>query len=113
MARPRESTPKGKDNTKAAVRSPTRVLFYPTYSWDGDSDPAIDVLHTMIDEKGVEIKDLVEKSHVARSTMKNWFSGKTRSPKFCTIAAVAGALGYDYKLVKRKIIMQTNDKIKP
>lgn len=92
-----------KETHKAPLRSPTRVLFtsYPTYNFS-DQDPAIDHLHTIIDDAGTDIKDLAANSRVSRSTMRNWFSGKTISPRFCTISAVAGALGYDYKLTKRK-----------
>ena len=90
---------------KAPIRSPTRVVFtpYPTYSFgSGDHDPAIDRLHTIIDDAGTDIKDISQSSRVGRSTMRNWFNGKTISPRHMTMAAVAASLGYEYKLVKRK-----------
>ena len=92
-----------KDTRKAPIRSPTRVLFthYPTYNF-ADHDPVLDVLKTAIDDVGIDIKDLAENSHVSRSTLRSWMNGNTISPRNMTLCAVAGALGYDYKLIKRK-----------
>lgn len=47
---------------------------------------------------GMDMKDLAENSHVSRSTLRSWMNGNTISPRNMTLCAVAGALGYDYRL---------------
>jgi transcriptional regulator with XRE-family HTH domain len=92
-----------KNKSRTLTKQITRVKFsYPTYQiGEDDHDPVIDHLHTLIDDAGVNLKDVSEKSHVTRSTLKSWFNNKTRSPRHMTLAAVASSLGYEYKLVKK------------
>jgi hypothetical protein len=75
--------------------------LYKSYQFK-DKDPVIDRLRTIIADEDVSYTDVHVLSDVAISTMYNWFDGKTRRPSHATVAAVAGALGYDFDLVKRK-----------
>jgi transcriptional regulator with XRE-family HTH domain len=75
--------------------------LYKSYSFK-DKDPVIDRLRTIIADENVSYTEVHVLSDVAVSTMYNWFHGTTRRPTHATVAAVAGALGYDFSLVKRK-----------
>jgi len=77
------------------------IQIYRTYSFK-DKDPAIDMLRTAIKDEGATYKEIHETSDVSVSSLKGWFDGKTRRPHHATMAAVAGALGYDFKLVKQR-----------
>lgn len=74
---------------------------YRSYSFV-DKDPVIDRLRTIINDEEVTIGEVHVLSDVSTTTMYNWFDGKTRRPSHACVAAVAGALGYDFSLVKRK-----------
>jgi transcriptional regulator with XRE-family HTH domain len=74
---------------------------YKTYSFK-TKDPAIDKLRTKIQDAGESYNDISVKSGVSVGTLNNWFNGGTRRPQFATLAAVAGALGYDWSLVKKR-----------
>lgn len=66
-----------------------------------DKDPVIDILRTLVQIEaaqrglnfGAMLKVIQNNSGVRAPTMHNWFSGPTVSPRFCSAAAVARALG--------------------
>jgi transcriptional regulator with XRE-family HTH domain len=74
------------------------LRIYKTYSFR-DKDPCIDQLRTPA--KAVKYSEIAAKSGVSEGTLRNWFHGTTRRPQHASVMAVARALGYDYKLVKR------------
>lgn len=78
-----------------------RVHLYKSYKFGGDQkDPVIHRIHSMLDESGVDYTKAAELSDVSRSTIVAWIEGDTMRPKYCTIAAVASALGYEQVFVK-------------
>jgi transcriptional regulator with XRE-family HTH domain len=79
-----------------------KLVMYKSYSWKGDKDPVIDKIHTMLNDTGANYGEAAKLSGVGRSTIVHWIEGKTMRPNYCTIAAVAGALGYEATFVRRK-----------
>jgi transcriptional regulator with XRE-family HTH domain len=78
-----------------------RVQLYRAYKFTGDKDPVIDKIHTMMEDTGVtSYSRCHELSGVSASTVHNWIEGDTKRPQYATIAAVAGALGYEATFVK-------------
>lgn len=75
--------------------------MYRTYAFV-DKDPIIDIMRTLAQDNHRSYSDISDESGVSRTTLNNWFHGKTRRPMFCTIAAVAGALGKTVGLVDKK-----------
>lgn len=71
---------------------PRGFIKYTTYSFV-EKDPIIDVLRTVKADGEHTNADLSHASKVSRSTLNNWFKGKTRRPQFATVAAVAVAMG--------------------
>ena len=91
MAKNRKKTPKLHD----------RVPLYRTYSFL-DKDPIIDIMRTLAQDANRSYSEISDESGVSQSTLYNWFLGRTRRPQFCTVAAVAGALGKSVGLVNKK-----------
>lgn len=58
-----------------------------------EKDPVIDAMRTAFSDSKKSYKEVTDASGVATTTMRNWFHGKTRKPQFCTVSAVATALG--------------------
>ena len=58
-----------------------------------DKDPVIDVMRGVVEDANMSYQDVRDESGVSKSTIRNWFHGKTRRPQFATVAAVAGACG--------------------
>jgi len=84
-----------------AKKNGDRLPLYGAYRFGRDAkDPVIDVVHTMLDEAGMNYAEASKVSGVAASTIYQWIEGKTLRPKYCTIAAVAGALGYEQRFVR-------------
>lgn len=79
----------------------TSLGVYKSYSFK-NKDPAIDKLRTKIKDAGASYQELSDSSGVSVGTLNNWFNGGTRRPQFATLAAVAGALGYDWTLTKKR-----------
>ena len=75
--------------------------LYKSYSFR-DKDPIIDKIRTVIEDEKVSYLEIHEASDVAVSTLYNWFMGTTRRPTHAATAAVLGALGYEYAIVKRR-----------
>jgi len=78
-----------------------RLQLYKAYIFKGDKDPVIDRIHTMMEDEGVDYTKTAELSGVSYSTVRNWIEGDTKRPQYATIAAVAGALGYEMSWTKK------------
>jgi transcriptional regulator with XRE-family HTH domain len=91
------SKPNGNSNGRGRLR------LYRSYNYV-DKDPAIDKLRTIVGDEKVSETNLAILSGVSRSTIDNWFNGKTRRPQHTTLAAAAAALGYDWELTHSKTI---------
>jgi len=76
-------------------------ITYRSYAFK-DKDPVIDQLRTMIADEKVSYLQVRELSGVTTTTLYNWFNGPTRRPQYDTVMAVARALGYEQRFVKRK-----------
>lgn len=74
---------------------------YRTYSF-ADEDPILGVMLTLVDDSQLSVKEINERTNVSVTTIYNWKKRKTKRPQFCTIAAVAGAMGKAIALVKKK-----------
>jgi transcriptional regulator with XRE-family HTH domain len=77
------------------------LKLYRSYSFR-DKDPVIDRLRTILDDEQMSYKKVEDASGVSTTTIYNWMRGPTKRPQFCTIAAVAAALGYDVTLQPRR-----------
>jgi transcriptional regulator with XRE-family HTH domain len=78
-----------------------RLTLYRAYSFkSGEKDPVIDRIHTMLEDEGMDYTKAADVSGVSRSTLVNWIEGETMKPQYCTIAAVAQALGYEMNWTK-------------
>jgi hypothetical protein len=78
-----------------------RLQLYKAYKFGSDQkDPVIHRVHTLLDDEGVDYTKAAVLSGVARSTIVAWIEGDTRQPKYCTVAAVVSALGYEPAFVK-------------
>lgn len=75
------------------------MQLYKSYVFK-DKDPVIDKLRTMVQDEGMKNSEVALASGISPSTLTNWFEGETRRPQFCTIMAVATALGYEAQFVK-------------
>jgi transcriptional regulator with XRE-family HTH domain len=69
-----------------------------------NKDPAIDKIRTIVQQEGVSEAQLHVLSGVSTTTFANWFRGDTKRPQFCTLAAAAAAIGYDWELQKKKVV---------
>jgi len=79
------------------------LQIYRSYNFI-NKDPAIDKMRTIVADEGVNEAQLHVLSGVSTTTFANWFRGDTKRPQHATLAAAAGALGYDWELVKKKIV---------
>jgi hypothetical protein len=74
--------------TKTPYKAPTYEAYY---FRSNEQDPIVDWLKSKKGEtKDGEIED---GGGPQRGTLRNWWSGKTRSPKFTTVAATCVVLG--------------------
>lgn len=71
--------------------------LYKTYLFK-DKDPVIDLLRTVVKDTGIEFSEIAERSGVSHQTIARWFYGDTKRPQHASVAAVARALGYDFRL---------------
>ncbi len=77
------------------------LIVYRTYPWGkADRDPVLDEVEECINKEGLAKKPGIihELSGVSSTTVYNWLKGKTRSPRYATVMAVFGALGYHSKM---------------
>lgn len=66
-----------------------------------DKDPEIDRFRTIWQREHLRESDLAVLAGLAVTTVKNMFGGETRQPRHSTFAKMAGALGYEYDLVRK------------
>lgn len=88
--------------TRNGKKHQRQAPSYRAYTFVNGKDPVIGKIRTIIDKEHVENKDVATISGVSKSTLHNWFDGKTRRPQYATIAAVVASLGYSQKFVKAK-----------
>lgn len=76
-----------------------KIRRYTHYHFTGQ-DPIVRKLHVL---RGNSLRnsELSRDSGVAAGTLSNWWSGKTKRPKFSTIVAVARSLGADVVLIQK------------
>lgn len=79
---------------------------YRAYVYKGERDPAMDDIRSLALNEGVTDEQLHVMSGVSKSTFANWWGpkAKTRRPTHICLAATAGALGFEYELVRRRKI---------
>lgn len=80
------------------------VVVYRTYPFKStEQDPIIEEVQKALATEGLDKKSGVVKelSGVSASTLYNWFNGKTKCPRYSTIAAVYGAIGYHPTFMKQ------------
>ncbi|MCA1452813.1 hypothetical protein I6F35_06210 [Bradyrhizobium sp. BRP22] len=65
-----------------------------------DRDPEIDRFHEVWGKNHIKESDLAVLAGLSPSTVTNMFGGKTRRPQHATFAKMAGAMGYQYGLVR-------------
>jgi transcriptional regulator with XRE-family HTH domain len=65
-----------------------------------DKDPEIDKFRTIWQKERLKENDLAVLAGLSASTVKNMFGGETRRPQHATFAKMAGAMGYEYGLVR-------------
>jgi len=88
---------------KPKIVRPGSGFFKPYKSYRFiEKDPIIDRVRTVVQDSGLTMKKIHEKSGVSTSTMSNWFNGGTRRPQFCTVEAVSRACGKTLVMVERK-----------
>lgn len=81
-----------------------------------DKDPIIDEIRTIYEDSGANYHWIHENSNVSTTTLNNWFSGKTKTPRAATVNAVLRCLGYKLGVVEmgqRVIINPPLDQPKP
>ena len=76
------------------------MKFYKSYSFV-DKDPAIDVVRTAIQDRGLTYQEVSELSGVSVGTMVGWFHGSTKRPQYATITAVMQGIGYTQQWVRK------------
>lgn len=77
----------------------TNSSRYTTYVWT-EADPVLNIVASLRKVRGLSLKEVHEASGgkgkgVARETIRSWESGKTKRPRFETVAAAAAAMGAD------------------
>lgn len=65
-----------------------------------DKDPEIDKFRTIWQREHLKEADLAVLAGLSPSTVKNMFGGETKRPQHATFAKMAGAMGYEYGLVR-------------
>jgi hypothetical protein len=86
-----------------AKKNGNASIAYKSYPFRHQRDPVLDTIESWIADSGKSLTEINAGSTVAVATMQNWkrtaWGSKkrkrppTRKPQFCTIAAVAKALG--------------------
>ena len=84
------------------LRNARTLKIYKSYNFI-DKDPIVDYTRTKVFANGGP-KRIAEESGVAKQTLYNWYSGKTKRPQFATIAAVllsCGETTLDLRKIRR------------
>jgi len=64
------------------------------------AEPALKSIQSIAAQSGHTMASLANKSGVSRSTLRNWFSGKTMRPQLPTVKVVLKGLGYSVTFTK-------------
>lgn len=67
-----------------------------------DKDPEIDRFRTIRQRERIKDSELAVLAGLASSTVASMFGGQTRRPQHATFAKLAGAMGYEYGLTRKK-----------
>jgi transcriptional regulator with XRE-family HTH domain len=67
-----------------------------------DKDPEIDRFRTLWQKERIKEAELADLAGLAATTVSNMFGGETRRPQHATFAKMAGAMGYEYALTRKK-----------
>lgn len=67
-----------------------------------EKEAIIDVLRTAIDDAAMSHTFVCNKSGVCKTTLRNWFSGKTNRPQYPTLNAVGRVVGLKLDWVRIK-----------
>ena len=81
------------------------VIVYRTYPMGKtERDPILDEVEDVIKKENLTKRPgiLREISGVSTSTLHNWLSGKTKSPRYATVMAVFHSLGYEAAMDRRR-----------
>ena len=70
------------------------MMRYTTYNFT-DHDPILDWVDMVKKDSQMSVSEIVAKSRVSGSTIRNWINRNTKRPQFSTVAAVAAAMGAD------------------
>ena len=87
--------------TQAVKHKPIKFSGYKSYGFDGDHDPILDKLATVMEDGNLSWTEVHEKSGVSPQTILNYVYRLTRRPRFATLAAVFAIYGYDLTPTKR------------
>lgn len=79
------------------IKEPNTRGIYPNYLFK-DHDPVLDQIDRLIELSGKTTTQIVTKSGVTRSTLRNWALRKTKRPQHPTIRAVVKACGGSYTM---------------
>ena len=83
--------------------------IYPSYLFK-THDPVLDQLDTLIQDSDLSHTRIAATSGVSTTTLSNWRKRKTKRPQFCTIVAVARALGADVQLTANNKVVRLKDR---
>lgn len=77
------------------------MKLYKSYKFKG-YDPILDRVEEVLYHNGVTKAEIVRRSGVSASTIRNYETKKTRSPNATTLNATLMALGFELTVTKRK-----------
>lgn len=84
--------PRQKRRARDWLREPAAPAAY--------AEPALKSIQSIAAQSGHTLASLANKSGVSRSTLRNWFSGKTMRPQLPTVKVVLKGLGYSVTFTK-------------
>jgi len=84
--------PQQKRRVRDWLREPAAPAAY--------AEPALKSIQSIAAQSGHTLASLANKSGVSRSTLRNWFSGKTMRPQLPTVKVVLKGLGYSVTFTK-------------
>lgn len=76
-----------------------KIRKYHHYHFTGQDPIVAKIRHLVGNDRNTDIS---KDSGVASSTLSNWWSGRTKRPKFSTCAAIIRSYGADLVIVEKK-----------
>lgn len=74
------------------ARKKRGFIKYKSYLFS-ERDPILEVVTAARSQQRMKFKTIQENGGPTPATLRNWESGRTRRPQFCTIAAASRVLG--------------------